>query len=139
MSIFAPLLIYVSALATLCGSIVLAAAMLIAAPNAPVATDGNKAAPIPGKLTRAANRSAVQSAKTGAETTAISLVTPAAASVAAPIAPLPSAQQNGVDQKRPAASRKKPVAIARSRPPRQPALGYAATPDFEPPFFARGR
>jgi hypothetical protein len=66
-SIFAPLLIYVSAIGTLCGSIVLAGAMLLAAPpSASVATDG-RAAPISAKLVRAAERAAMQPAKIKAE------------------------------------------------------------------------
>ena len=135
MSIIAPLLIYVSAIGTLCGSIALAAAMLLAAPpSASVATEG-RAAPIPAKFVRAADRAAVQPAKPKAETAPIALVTPAAASIASPAL----AQPKGMKQKRAAAPAKKP--IAQSRPPQQPAgaLGYAAAPDFAPSFFTRGQ
>jgi hypothetical protein len=137
LSIFAPLLIYFSAIGTLCGSIALTGAMLLAAPpSASVATEG-KAAPIPAKFVRAADRAAAQVAKSKAETPPTSLVTPAAASIAAPNA----AQPKGMSQKRVAAPRKKPAALAHSRPHQQPAraLGYAAAPNFEPPFFARGQ
>jgi hypothetical protein len=135
MSIFAPLLIYVSAMGTLCGSIVLAGAMLLAAPpSASVATDG-KAAAIPAKLVRGGDRAAVQPAKTKAEIAPVSLVTPAAATIAPPA----SAQQKGVKQKHAAAPAKKP--IAHSRPHQQPsrALGYAAAPDVPPSVFGRGQ
>jgi hypothetical protein len=133
MSIFAPLLIYVSAIGTLCGSIVLAGAMLLAAPpSASVATDG-KAAAIPAKLVRGGDRAAVQPAKTKAEIAPVSLVTPAAATIAPPA----STPQKGVKQKHAAAPAKKP--IAHSRPLQQPsrALGYAAAPDV--PLSAFGR
>jgi hypothetical protein len=135
MSIFAPLLIYVSAIGTLCGSIALATAMLLAAPpSQSVATDG-KAAPIPAKFVRAADRAALQAAKAKAETAPISLVTPAAASIA-PSAP---AQQKATKQKRVAAPAKKPVAQSRPSQPPARALGYAAAPDFAPSFFVRGQ
>jgi len=110
MSIFAPLLIYVSAIGTLCGSIILAGAMLLAAPpSASVATDG-KAAAIPAKLVRGGDRAAVQPAKTKAEIAPVSLVTPAAASIAPPIS-AQQAQPKGGKQKRAAAPAKKPIAI----------------------------
>jgi hypothetical protein len=136
MSILAPLLIYVSAVGTLCGSIALAAAMLLAAPpSASVATDG-RAAPISAKLVRAAERAAMQPAKIKAETAPASLVTPA---TAAPIASAPSAQQKGLKQKRAGAPAKKPIARARPHQPPARALGYAAAPDFPPSFFTRGQ
>jgi hypothetical protein len=135
LSIIAPLLIYVSAAATLCGSIVLAAAMLLAAPpSASVATDG-RAVAIPAKLVRAGDRAATQPAKTKAEIAPAPLVTPAAASIAPPA----SAEQKSVKQKRAAAPANKPIAY--SRPQQQPrrALGYAAAPDLGPSFFDRGQ
>ena len=138
MSIFAPLLIYVSAIGTLCGSIVLAGAMLLAAPpSASVATDG-KAAAIPAKLVRGGDRAAVQPAKTKAEIAPVSLVAPAGASIAPPTS-TQQAQQKGVKQKHAAAPAKKP--IAHSRPHQQPsrALGYAAAPDVPPSVFGRGQ
>ena len=134
LSIIAPLLIYVSAIGTLCGSIALAAAMLLAAPPASLATDG-KAAAMPAKLVRAGDRAAVQPAKTKAEIAPAPLVTPAAAKIASPA----SAQQKGVKQKRAAAPANKPIAY--SRPQQQPGrtLGYAAAPDLGPSFFDRGQ
>ena len=139
MPIFAPLLIYVSAIGSLCGSIALAAAMLLAAPpSASVATDG-KVAPIPAKFVRATDRGALQPAKTKAQISPLSLVTPAAASIAAPIASAP-AQQKGLKQKR-AAAHKKRATMAQSRPHQPPTqvLGYAAAPKFESSFFTRGQ
>lgn len=134
-SIFAPLLIYVSAVGTLCGSIALAAAMLLAAPpSASVATDG-KAAAIPAKLVRAGDRGAVQPAKIKAEAAPISLVTPAAASIAPPA----SSQPKGVKQKRAAAPPQKPIAQSRPHQPPGRALGYAAAPDFPPSVSGRGQ
>jgi hypothetical protein len=140
MSIFAPLLIYFSAIATLCGSIALAAAILLAAPPSESVAIEGKMAPIPAKFTRAADRKPVQPATTKAEAAPISLVTPAAASIAAPLAPPVSAPQKGLQQKRAAAPRKKPAAIAQSRPHQLPAraLGYAAAPDAASSFFPRG-
>ena len=104
MAIFAPLLIYVSAIGTLCGSLVLAAAMLLAAPpNASVAIEG-KAAPTSAKFVRPGDRVAVQPPK--AETVPIAVVTPAAASAAPPAL----AQSKGLKQKRAAAPAKTPIA-----------------------------
>ena len=136
MAIFAPLLIYVSAIGTLCGSLVLAAAMFLAAPpNASGAIEG-KAAPIPAKFVRAADRVAVQPAKPKAETVPTALVTPATASVASPPA---SALSKGLKQKRAAAPAKTPIARSRPQQPPGTTLGYAAAPDVQPVFFARGQ
>jgi hypothetical protein len=134
MSIFAPLLIYASAVGTLCGSIVLAGAMLLAAPpSASVATDG-KAAAVPAKLVRAGDRAAVPPARIKAEIAPAPLVTPAASTAS----PAPGEQKSG-KQQRAAAPAKKP--IAHSRPHQQPgqALGYAAAPDVPPSVLGRGQ